>query len=82
MSLWADLEANCRRRSAQVIIRREILRGTIRVVPSPSDGIRIFPVTGTSWVQESEHPRTVEPGFNGHRSIAPALPIERTTSRG
>ncbi len=78
-SLWADLEANCHLRSAQVIIRRAIVRRTIRVVHAPGDRIRILPVNGTSRVQESEDPTAVEPGLNGHRSSVPLVPIERIT---
>jgi hypothetical protein len=40
---WSDLEANAHFIGVQEIIRREIVRGTIRVIPAPDSGIRIIP---------------------------------------
>jgi hypothetical protein len=38
------LEANADRPDVQELIRQEIVRGNVRVVPGPGDGIRIIPV--------------------------------------
>jgi hypothetical protein len=38
------LEANAHRPEVQDEVRQEILKGTIRVIPAPGDGVRIIPV--------------------------------------
>jgi hypothetical protein len=38
------LEANADRPEVQEFIRREIARGTLRVIPGPGDTIRIIPL--------------------------------------
>jgi hypothetical protein len=41
---WRNLETEADRPEVQELIRRQILRGTIRVRPRPGGGIRIVPV--------------------------------------
>ncbi len=41
---WSMLEANAHLEEVQEIIRSEISRGMIRVVPSPGGGIHIIPM--------------------------------------
>jgi hypothetical protein len=43
-SPWEILAAKAHLPEAQAIIRREISRGEIRVVPAPGGGIRIVPI--------------------------------------
>ena len=43
-SRWATLQAKAHLPEAQAIIRREIARGAIRVVPASGGGIRIIPM--------------------------------------
>ncbi len=45
---WSTLEANAHLEDVQEIIRSEISRGMIRVVPSRGGGIRIIPIVGHS----------------------------------
>jgi hypothetical protein len=40
---WNALQAEAHRPESQEIIRQEITKGTIRVVPGPGGGIRIIP---------------------------------------
>jgi hypothetical protein len=51
-SRWEILEAKAHLPEAQDIIRREISRGEIRVVPAPGGGIRIVPVNDVDPVEE------------------------------
>jgi hypothetical protein len=63
----------------QAIIRHEISRGTIRVVPAPGGRIRIIPTDGST-VEESElAPRAVSEQGHPTRS-EPALRIGRIMS--
>jgi hypothetical protein len=41
---WQTLERNAHQPEIQELIRREIRRGTIRVVPGLNGGIRIIPI--------------------------------------
>ena len=63
----------------QAIIRREIIRGTIRVAPEQGGGIRIIPTDGCK-VQE---PELTPRAFREHRQPTrrePDLHIERIMS--
>jgi len=51
---WETLQAKAHLPEAQTIIRHEIARGKIRVVPAPDGGIRIIPVSGAGSVEEPE----------------------------
>jgi hypothetical protein len=53
-SRWATLQAEAHLLETQAVIRREISRGIIRVVPAPGGGIRIIPTSGISSVEEPE----------------------------
>ena len=50
-SRWVALQAKAHLPETQAIIRREIFRGTIRVVPAPDGGIRIIPMTDGSPIE-------------------------------
>lgn len=50
-SRWENLQAKAHLPEVQVIIRHEISRGTIRVVPAPGGGIRIIPESGTQPIE-------------------------------
>src|SRR5206468_12243934 len=52
-SHWGALQAKAHLPEVQAIIRREIFRGNIRVVPVPRGGIRIIPTDGCA-VEEPE----------------------------
>ena len=43
---WDRLEANAHLEEVQEIIRGEIARGMIRVIPAPDGGVRIIPTDG------------------------------------
>ena len=43
-SRWEILQAKAHLPEVQAIIRREIMRGEIRVAPTPGGGIRIIPI--------------------------------------
>ncbi len=76
-SRWETLQANAHLPEAQAIIRREIFRGEIRVVPAPSGGIRIIPARASSPVERPEPTAGVEQGrAQEHRGML-VLPIER-----
>jgi hypothetical protein len=49
---WEALQAKAHLPEVQAIIRREIARGEIRVVPAPGGGIRIIPIYDDSPVEE------------------------------
>lgn len=51
-SRWAELEATAHLAEVQAIIREEIRRGEIRVVPAPGGGIRIIPLDGDIPVED------------------------------
>jgi hypothetical protein len=46
VSRWQALQAEAHRPEVREVIRREIARHTIRVVPGPDGGIRIIPCAG------------------------------------
>jgi hypothetical protein len=50
---WRGLEAEADRPEIQELIRREIRRGTIRVVPAPEGTIRIIPALDLAADRES-----------------------------
>ena len=51
-SRWESLQAKAHLPEVQALIRREISRGDIRVVPAPGGGIQIIPTNGTMPVEE------------------------------
>ena len=51
-SIWEELEATAHLAEVQAIIREEIMRGEIRVVPAPGGGIRIIPLEDVIPVEE------------------------------
>ena len=76
---WGNLQAKAHLPEIQTVIRQEVYRGTIRVVPAAGGGIRIIPADG-SMVEESEPaPRAVFEQDHTIRS-EPALRIRRSTS--
>lgn len=76
---WGNLQAKAHLPEVQAIIRREIARGTIRVVPAAGGGIRIIPTDGSA-VEESE-PAPCVVSKQGHSPRSePALRIGRITS--
>lgn len=76
---WEALQANSHLPEVQAIIRGEISRGTIRVVPAPGDGIRIILASSTSPVGEPEPSAAVGLGLDEHHRRVPILRIERIT---
>ena len=78
-SRWATLQAKAHLPETQAVIRREISRGIIRVVPAPGGGIRIIPTSGISSVEEPEPTAAVglvpEVQIGGN----PSFRIERIT---
>jgi hypothetical protein len=50
---WRSLEAGAHQSEVQEQIRREIRKGTIRVLPGPDGGIRIIPIPDASVNRES-----------------------------
>ena len=53
-SRWDTLQVKAHLPEVQAIIRREIMRGEIRVAPAPGGGIRIIPINGTALAEEPE----------------------------
>jgi hypothetical protein len=51
---WEALRATAHLPEVQAVIRREIIRGAIRVVPASGDGIRFIPMRGRSPLGEFE----------------------------
>jgi hypothetical protein len=49
---WEALQAKAHLPEVQAIIRREIARGEIRVVPAPGGKIRIIPINDDSPIEE------------------------------
>ena len=52
---WAMLQSNSHLPDVQATIRREITRGTIRVIPASGGCIRIIPMSGSRPVDDHEH---------------------------
>ena len=76
---WGNLQAKAHLPDIQAIIRQEIYRGTIRVVPAAGGGIRIIPTDGST-VEESEPPLRVV-SEQGHPTRSePALRIRKIRS--
>jgi hypothetical protein len=71
---WELLQAEAHLPQVQAIIRREISRDTIRVVPAPGGGIRIIPASGASPVEEREP--FVDRRLEKVQSKTPVLRIE------
>jgi hypothetical protein len=76
-SRWETLQSEAHLPEIQAIIRREILRGTIRVTPAPGGGIRIIRTSGISPVVEPEPFAAVGLGIDEHPRREPVLRIER-----
>ena len=53
-SWWKTLQEECASSRSPAIIRHEISRGTIRVIPAAGGGIRILPMSGNSPIEEHE----------------------------
>jgi hypothetical protein len=74
---WEMLQARAHLPKVQEIIRGEIYRGTIRVVPAPGGGIQIMPTNEVSPLEDNET------SHNGRLDIeqrmVPVLRIERRT---
>jgi hypothetical protein len=67
-SRWKALERNAHRPDVQALIRREIRKGTIRVVPDLKCGIRIIPIS----------PETKTPPPRGNPNAAPPTRSSRS----
>jgi hypothetical protein len=78
-SRWETLQAKAHLPEAQAIIRREIVRGTIRVIPAPSGGIRIIPASGANPVEVPKPFASVSLGLDENHRRAPVFRIERMT---
>jgi hypothetical protein len=74
---WEMLQARAHLPKVQDIIRGEIGRGTIRVVPAPSGGIRIIPARGASPTEAPDF--SVDRGLEKDETNTPVLDIERMT---
>jgi hypothetical protein len=79
VSHWGVLQAKSHLPEVQAIIRREISRGTIRVVPAPGSGIRIIPADGSLVEEPEPAPRAVHEHGQPIRK-EPALRIGRIMS--
>jgi hypothetical protein len=79
ISQWGALQAKAHLPEVQAIIRREIFRGTIRVVPAPGGRIRIIPTDGCTAEEPEPVPRALHEHGQPTRS-KPALHIERIMS--
>jgi hypothetical protein len=72
-SPWEALRAKAHLPEVQAIIRREITRGAIRVVPAPGDGIYIILLQGGHPLEEFEPSALAVTGLeDGHPSVPPA----------
>jgi transcriptional regulator with XRE-family HTH domain len=71
-SRWETLRAKAHLPEVQAIIRREISRGAIRVVPAPGDGIRFILIQHGSPLEEFEPSTFAVTGpEDGHPSVPP-----------
>jgi hypothetical protein len=79
-SRWRSLQAEAHSPEAQEVIRQEIFKGTIRVVPGPDGGIRIIPCETDdgprSWALSAG--REPDPG---HRSQETVMSVGMPGSR-
>lgn len=74
---WETLRAKAHLPEVQVIIRREITRGAIRVVPAQGGGMRIILIQGGSPPAELEPSALAVTGLeDGHPSVPSAHPRE------
>jgi hypothetical protein len=78
-SRWETLQARAHLPGVQTIIRREISRGTIRVIPAPGGGIHFIPAGITSPVEEPKPFAAVGLRLNDDHRRVPVLCIERIT---
>jgi hypothetical protein len=76
-SRWESLQAEAHLPEVQAIIRREISRGAIRVVPKPGGGICIIPASSICSVEEPEPSAAVGRGLDEDHRRAPVWRIER-----
>jgi hypothetical protein len=76
---WATLQAKAHLPEVQAMIRCEIARGTVRVVPAPGGGIRIIPTSGTSPVEKPELSAASGLALDDNHRRVPVLRIERIT---
>jgi hypothetical protein len=74
---WEMLQARAHLPQVQDIIRGEISRGTIRVVPAPGGGIHIIPASGASPLEDPDS--SLNRGLEKDQTKAPVLRIERIT---
>jgi hypothetical protein len=76
-SRWEALRAEAHLPEVQAIIRSEITRGAIRVVPAPGGGIRVLLIQGGSPPEEFEPSALAVTGLeDGHPSVPSAEPKE------
>ena len=78
-SRWATLQAKAHLPETQAVIRREISRGIIRVVPAPGGGIRIIPTSGIRSVGTPEPTAAVGLGPDVQHRREPVLRIRRVS---
>jgi hypothetical protein len=67
-SRWESLQARAHLPEVQALLRVEISRGTIRVIPAPAGGIRIFPVDCGRPLEE--HPSVPGPPIEDKRTTS------------
>ena len=80
-SRWETLQAKAHLPEVQALIRREISRGEIRVVPAPGGGIRIIPTNGTMPVEEPEPVAAARPAFEHVEDQKVPIPRMRMRAR-
>jgi hypothetical protein len=74
-SRWESLQLKAHLPEVQAIIRREIIRGEIRVAPAPGGGIRIIPIEAASTVEDQESFAAVDLAYEDDRQTAAGPPI-------
>ena len=78
-SRWDNLQLKAHLPEVQAIIRREIARGEIRVMPAPGGGIRIIPEIDSSPVHEPESRAASGLAYDVEDDRNAPIPIRRRT---
>jgi hypothetical protein len=69
---WKTLQEKAHLPEVQTIIRHEISRGTIRVIPAPGGGICILPTSGNSPIEEHSPFAVIGLGEDDRRMPVPS----------
>ncbi len=78
-SRWENLQLHAHVPAVQAIIRREISRGEIRVVPAPGGRIRIIRESDTGPIEEPGSPASAGLAYDHEDDRNAPIPLKRRT---